>query len=615
MTGKNRQTILAVMMGVVFWTTAPAFAEPAEAPEAPPGIVNPADGKAKENAQNLQPIPKPNGGAANGGIWGFPIPKPNGGQHDGGHLQPAPRPPLEPGQLVKGKEAATIEQNGVTSCTFSHDGKKLYSTSTTNFFCYNATNGKEVYNKTLITFDEKEDRNNKLKYMQMLNHISQSPDGKQVIASGWGTGYLVNTKDGSVVPQPGFGIGVTHTQSYGFSPNGTPLAYTVKGDDGVFLHNVANGKELRKLGGDGTHFTQSPDGHYVAEVGPHSITLNDFVGKSSRYISVYQPPVPPAEQASTIMLTAFSPDNHYLAVVTSEGKLRVIEIASGQSVVERPIRIGGGPKKGASGDPISFSPDGRFLQYTDGNGRPTVFNWAHSVDGNNVQPKAVSEEPSSCFAISPDGKHFAIGEGKGIRIVNASDYFKEGKRPAANLTADQLKDNYGLLKAEAPKSFAASRVLVSGGNGTVAFLGQQLAAHKYAAPQEADVAKLIFNLGNDSYKEREKASQQLVNLGKSEGENVGQSIVYQALFTATRSGRDLETRRRAESALQRIRGDAPSSDFLQRLRAVETLGQIGTPLAVQTLTQIGAGTGPVAYAARRTASQLALRPHFPNPNP
>ncbi len=137
-----------------------------------------------------------------------------------------------------------------------------------------------------------------------------------------------------------------------------------------------------------------------------------------------------------------------------------------------------------------------------------------------------------------------------------------------------------LADEDAPQAYRAMLTLAGRGDQAIAFLGDQLralAAQKTFDDDPQRIAQLITDLDSSNFKVRQRAVQELRNLGK---------LAEAALRKALARGPSLESARRIEQLLTELASPIPPRDQLQVLRAVEVLEHLGTDQARLTLTAL-----------------------------
>ncbi len=129
-----------------------------------------------------------------------------------------------------------------------------------------------------------------------------------------------------------------------------------------------------------------------------------------------------------------------------------------------------------------------------------------------------------------------------------------------------------LEDSDASKAFRAMAFLASQPEDTLRLFKARLKPRPPADAKRID--KLIQDLDDDAYAVREKASEELAEIGLP---------AQEALKKAEKSS-SLEVRRRAEDLLRKLKGGSGvAPDRLRAQRAVEVLEHVGTPAAVAAL--------------------------------
>jgi len=167
------------------------------------------------------------------------------------------------------------------------------------------------------------------------------------------------------------------------------------------------------------------------------------------------------------------------------------------------------------------------------------------------------------------------------------------------LTADPLADKdlvpvlwKDLAGTDGPKVHRAIWSLVARPAAAVAHIRASL---KPAAAVDADrLARLIADLGSDQFLVRQKATQELQNLGE---------LAEAALERVLADPPSLEVRRRAEGLLQKLAALHSSPERLQALRAIEMLEYLNTPEARALLRELTQG-GRAARITREARASL-----------
>jgi HEAT repeat protein len=116
------------------------------------------------------------------------------------------------------------------------------------------------------------------------------------------------------------------------------------------------------------------------------------------------------------------------------------------------------------------------------------------------------------------------------------------------------------------------------------------------------IAKLISDLDSSEFNIRERATEELDNLGEWAEEALRQTL---------RQCPSAEVRRRVEALLEKPAAPGWPGVRLRTLRAIEVLEQIGTPEARAALEKLAAvrPENQLAEEARMSLERLAKRPH------
>jgi hypothetical protein len=119
----------------------------------------------------------------------------------------------------------------------------------------------------------------------------------------------------------------------------------------------------------------------------------------------------------------------------------------------------------------------------------------------------------------------------------------------------------------------------------------------------ARVQRLLVGLDSKSFAAREKARKELEELGDSAAAALGKALEEKP---------SLESRRRIQALLQRLRRPVANAETRRGLRALAVLEDIGTPEARKVLEALAAGlpAARLTQEARESLERLARR-HYP----
>jgi dipeptidyl aminopeptidase/acylaminoacyl peptidase len=356
-----------------------------------------------------------------------------------------------------------------------------------------------------------------------------------------------------------------------FSHDGKLLAST--SNDGIRLWNVAAGKELHRLKGNG-RMAFSHDDSLLAtygKIGENSIHLCEVAtGKELRsWISRRDlfPQFP----------MVFSPDGKLLASIGEKGTNHSIvslwAIENGKQILELD---GNGFI-----ECLDFSPSGRVLAAAVRNRRKltngeTVSNCAMQLwDIHSGQEIRHFDSPQGyiwSLAFSPHGQTLATGGADStIMLWDMADptATKSKAGPIADADLDRFWYDLASDAAQADRGIWA---LMRAPQQSLPFLKQRLLITTADAQQ---VAKLIADLDSNSFAVRQQAGQTLEKLGETAEGAVRKTLAGDPT---------LEVRKRLDQFLEKR-----STEVIRKLRAIEALEHIGTPEARSALEAIASG--------------------------
>jgi hypothetical protein len=409
-------------------------------------------------------------------------------------------------------------------------------------------------------------------------------DGRLVAGAGYGPGqgnavHVWEAATGRVLHRlAGHNGGA---RSLAFSPDDKVLA-SGGFDNVIRLWDLGTGKPLRVLSGHAggvSSLAFAPDGKALASASyDGSVRLWDpATGKHLRRLAA-------GEQRSVYFLT-FSPDGRLLASGGDDQTVRLVEVASGREVG----RLSG---HAALVHSLAFSRDGRTL--ASGSYDSTARLWELAT-GKELARFTGHREWVWSVALSPDGRTLATAGKDGSALLWNVFPPVKGPPDLDGLWADLAGD-------DAPAAHRAVGALADVPGRSVPFLAARL--QPVAAPGEMDpkrTARLIEELDDDEFTVRERATQELEDLG---------SEVEAALRRALARDPSAEVQRRLEGLLEKLRQPVVSPERRRLARALRVLEQAGTPEARRVLDRLARGH-PAAWLtqeARDARDRLDRKP-------
>jgi WD40 repeat protein len=288
-------------------------------------------------------------------------------------------------------------------------------------------------------------------------------------------------------------------------------------------------------------------------------------------------------------ILAFSPDNRMVvspvrATGAAGGALSLREVAG---CGER-LRLRGG-----SG-PVAFTPDGRVLAARRGKG---IALW-DALTGDVLGEFAGDPPAATALAFSADGKALAAGGDDGTVLVwDTAAVLKKRPRPPAPPKAEELDSFWSALAgADAARAYRAVAALAAAPAQGVSYLRKRLAV----GDVRGRAKKLLADLGDERFRVRDKATEELVRLGER---------VRPDLLQALAGRPALEMRRRIEQVLKALGPPFSSAEGRRLLRAAEALERAATPEARDLLEALadGPADAPLPQEARAALRRLKQR--------
>ncbi len=243
---------------------------------------------------------------------------------------------------------------------------------------------------------------------------------------------------------------------------------------------------------------------------------------------------------------------------------------------------------GLSGDPrcLAFSPDNRTL--VSGGEHTGVRLWEVASGQLRCQWQG-HQDFVTAVGFSADGRRIVSGSKDWTMLT------WEVASPPGKLALRNVEDGWQALSSpDAEIAYWAVCQLVRH-PGALAFLREQVRESlKVGGPP---IARLIRQLDNDSFEEREKASEELEKLGKEAEDSMRKALA---------DNPPVEVKVRLERLLENIKPGAVAPSRLRWTRTVEVLEKMGTRAANELLHQAAKSTagGFLPDAAREAVRRL-----------
>ncbi len=522
---------------------------------------------------------------------------------------PAPPPPAAPPKPAGGTEGPVAADPGQPWCiAYSPDGKSLavvsgHLTTAGTLTVWDLTGQTQRFRKS-------ENKG--------LRCVTYSPDGKTLaIACYEGTVKLLN-------PMTGKEISVLRGHTNGvnciaFSPDGKRLASSSL-DKTAKIWDLATGKEKLALTGHKEYVLSiafSPDGKLLAtssgsstnaQTGGEIKIWDAEIGKEKADLE---------HQKLPVESVAFSPDGKTIATTGWDGGIKIWLVESGKEQLSTQVS--------GSVMACNFSADGKVLAtacHLSQSGAGEAKLWEVAA-GREI---ASFSHPGQVWMVrfSPDGKTLATcawdrtvrfwelaskqerlvlqAAGNNAYEVKAIAPQSAIKRPAP-ITKDLEAIWTDLAGSDAKRAYQGILTLARSEKEALPFLKDHLLNLKDEKPKPADpqlVAKLIANLDNDDPDVRDKATEDLKQLGKA-----AEPALREALMARTSA----EVRVRLELLLDKVPG--VQGESLRIVRATEALEFSGSAEARALLGTLAkeALKAELSAEAKASLERLDKRPN------
>jgi len=240
---------------------------------------------------------------------------------------------------------------------------------------------------------------------------------------------------------------------------------------------------------------------------------------------------------------------------------------------------------------VACAPDGKSLASAGADGTVRLWDVASGKEIRTVAGHLV--------AYAPDGKTLASVQGTSILIWDASDFSLQ--RPALVLAPRELAALWDdLVNEDMPRSFAAVSSLIQAPGQSVPLLRDRV--KPIGAPDAQRLAQLIGNLDSNEFAVRQKASQELEQLGE---------LAEPALRGVLDGNPPLEVRQRIETLMQKMQEQKRlwEGERLRQWRVIQVLEGIGTAEAQAVLKTLAGGApgSRLTQQAKASLERLAKR--------
>jgi WD40 repeat protein len=482
----------------------------------------------------------------------------------------------------------------------------------------------------------------------LITQLVFSPGGK-ILASGYGNGngavHLWDVPTGRELRH--FPDLVDYFLALTFSPDGALLAMMAEGE--LQVREVSTGKVLFQWKEPEARITShafSPDGRMLAcGVGFHKgdnqrgmVILRDLAsGKVLRRLEGHP---------SGVDGLAFSPDGKTLASRSWEDTKRthpsmvlLWDVATGKEL--RRIGGGAGGPGGIDYGLLAFLDQHRLIStgvFWPAPPNAALFQVWDVTTGKELRPLGFQPENVQVCAVSSNRKAFLgtdkddtlslwelASEQKRLRFpghqaqVTALAYSPDRRMVASGSldTSILLWDlnqmvsggRVGALRPDAvaglwaelgsddtARAYGAVRTLTAMPEKAVELLKEHL--KPVAAPDPAQLTRLIAALDDNDFATRKQATEELEGLGE---------LVEGTLRRFMESAISAEARRRAQGLLEKLAGGPASGELLHSLRALEVLEDLGTPPAQQLLRALAEGAPEARLTSEARASLSRLQ--------
>ncbi|HZU38599.1 MAG TPA: WD40 repeat domain-containing protein, partial [Gemmataceae bacterium] len=267
----------------------------------------------------------------------------------------------------------------------------------------------------------------------------------------------------------------------------------------------------------------------------------------------------------------FAPDGKSL-VWNDDGGLALLDVIHGNT-----LRSIGGSAANLRG--IAFSPTGRLVATVSTTGRLRLYDPA---TGTVVGQARTLRGDLSCVAFSPDGKTLVTGGSDATILVWDVGMLLGACHLGPHAVSAGTLERWWqqLAHADANEMAMAMANLEDRPEQAVAWIHEHL--RPAAAPGRARLSRLVAALDDARFAVRVRATRELESLAEQAGPFLRQRLAERP---------SPEMRRRLTALLQHLNGPVRLPAQMRVLRGIEILEQIGTPKACAELRDLAGGDG------------------------
>ncbi len=479
--------------------------------------------------------------------------------------------------LLTGTESPSFacHRREITSIAYTCNDRIVSTSFDGSVRLWNANTGREIKNL------HRASANNGIETVEV------SPRGDLIAAcDDCGTIYLYELPSGKLIRTIR-----THSISHllRFSSDGKQLA--TDGDElNIDIWDIPSGRKgaeykLSSKNGRLMSLFFTPKGKLIGTIGilgkKGSVEIQDV--KSGKLIQRSETP----DELSFLPIHV-SADLECLIPVSNDSSLRIMDVPNGREV----FRYDFDTEKFTTISAIDLSPDGRFFASSELNADGILLRIWEMASGKEIRRLRGHSEEIVAIAFSPDGCTISTGSRDcTILVWNVFDNLQS----RADLLPEPLVQLMEDLSSSSPATaYRSASKLVKTPVQSIDFFNRNLRPVLRLSPER--INQLIAELDSDTFSERESASLELLQLGRS---------VEPALRKALTKSPTLECRHRIDILLKNMPDfTVKHPELLRILRSIWVLQRIGTPEARSLLEKLASGES----AARQTQeAKAALR--------